>query len=178
MGGATVAKEENGAMDQACAGMGELVIEDPPLIDLSGLDGPERRKIGNEIDEACKKWGFFQIINHGFDSSLMSKAKMLAKEFFKQPEEQKLKFRVTEEVFEGYCCSKLRDSVGNVKITESTEFLLMFLDIQDIKKQQKYWPDSPPGFRYICSTLSILSSSSSSEYALSCVQLRVLWFQH
>ncbi|KAG6540890.1 hypothetical protein Mapa_017766 [Marchantia paleacea] len=112
MGEATVVKGEYAVMDQACAGMGELVIEDPPLIDLSGLDGPERARIGNEIDEACKKWGFFQIINHGFDSSLMRKAKMLAKEFFKQPEEQKMKFRVTEEVFEGYCCSKLRDSVG------------------------------------------------------------------
>ena len=37
-----------------------------PVIDLSNLDSPHHRpKIVDQIREASKTWGFFQVINHG-----------------------------------------------------------------------------------------------------------------
>ncbi|XP_049374592.1 1-aminocyclopropane-1-carboxylate oxidase homolog 1-like [Solanum verrucosum] len=43
-----------------------------PVVDLSGIhveDG--RKKIVDEIREACEKWGLFQLINHGIPSSVL-----------------------------------------------------------------------------------------------------------
>ncbi|XP_015167344.1 1-aminocyclopropane-1-carboxylate oxidase homolog [Solanum tuberosum] len=37
-----------------------------PVIDISGLEVEDAcKKIVDEIREASKKWGFFQLINHG-----------------------------------------------------------------------------------------------------------------
>ncbi|KAL3329038.1 hypothetical protein AABB24_036243 [Solanum stoloniferum] len=44
-----------------------------PVVDLSGIEAVEdgRKKIVDEIKEACEKWGFFHLINHGIPSSVL-----------------------------------------------------------------------------------------------------------
>ncbi|KAK4848683.1 hypothetical protein QYF36_016053 [Acer negundo] len=42
-----------------------------------------------EIGEACKTWGFFQVINHGVPLELLSRIKKKSKEFFDLPMEEK-----------------------------------------------------------------------------------------
>nr|AAX84675.1 ACC oxidase ACCO2 [Manihot esculenta] len=48
-----------------------------PVIDFSELNGENRSKMMGLLHEACEKWGFFQVENHGIDKSLMEKVKQL-----------------------------------------------------------------------------------------------------
>ncbi|CAL5336621.1 unnamed protein product [Camellia sinensis] len=63
----------------ASGGNGEI-----PVIDLSGLDGPiERRRLTVEaISSACADWGFFRIINHGIERSLIEEELKTVEGFF------------------------------------------------------------------------------------------------
>ncbi|XP_059066717.1 protein DMR6-LIKE OXYGENASE 1-like [Cryptomeria japonica] len=54
-----------------------------PVIDLRDLDGPNRIKIVNEIRRACRKDGFFQMMNHGVPETVMKSMMGIAKEFLK-----------------------------------------------------------------------------------------------
>ena len=68
---------------------GELV---EPLVDLEGfLKGDEAATLqaAKSVRDACLKHGFFQVINHGVDSRLLSAAYDEAEKFFKLPTSQK-----------------------------------------------------------------------------------------
>lgn len=62
-----------------------------PAIDISPilLNDPEsikkRDKVLKEIGDACEKWGFFYITNHGVSPSLVEKATTLGHKFFSMP---------------------------------------------------------------------------------------------
>ncbi|PNX73233.1 protein SRG1-like [Trifolium pratense] len=55
-----------------------------------------------KLDQACKEWGFFQLINHGVDSSLVESVKIGVQQFFNLPMEEKKKFWQTEEELQGF----------------------------------------------------------------------------
>ncbi|TXG47787.1 hypothetical protein EZV62_027081 [Acer yangbiense] len=58
-----------------------------------------------KLDQACREWGFFQLINHEVSSSLVEKVKLETEKFFKLPMEEKIKYGQPEgDVFhvEGY----------------------------------------------------------------------------
>ncbi|KAL4322472.1 hypothetical protein AHAS_Ahas14G0213900 [Arachis hypogaea] len=62
-----------------------------PIIDLSDFHDQSRRyQIINEIRNACKEFGFFQVINHGIDQSTINEALKAAEEFFNLPHEEKM----------------------------------------------------------------------------------------
>ncbi|TXG47779.1 hypothetical protein EZV62_027073 [Acer yangbiense] len=44
-----------------------------------------------KLDQACREWGFFQLINHEMSSRLVGKVKLETEEFFKLPMEEKSK---------------------------------------------------------------------------------------
>ncbi|GLT79065.1 hypothetical protein SLA2020_505730 [Shorea laevis] len=48
-----------------------------PIIDFDELHGAKRSKTMALLHQACEKWGFFQIENHGIDKKLMAKVKQL-----------------------------------------------------------------------------------------------------
>ncbi|EYU27232.1 hypothetical protein ABFS82_10G098800 [Erythranthe guttata] len=48
-----------------------------PVIDFSELDGEKRSNTMVLLHEACEKWGFFMIENHGIDKDIMEKVKLL-----------------------------------------------------------------------------------------------------
>ncbi|XP_073289785.1 1-aminocyclopropane-1-carboxylate oxidase 1-like [Primulina huaijiensis] len=50
---------------------------DIPVIDLNDLDSEKRSETMTLLHEACEKWGFFMVDNHGVDKELMEKVKYL-----------------------------------------------------------------------------------------------------
>lgn len=57
-----------------------------PVIDIAELESPSAL---DAIDRACREWGFFQVQNHGIDTSIMENLFAAAKVFFSQPTEVK-----------------------------------------------------------------------------------------
>ncbi|KAI4356622.1 hypothetical protein L6164_000631 [Bauhinia variegata] len=63
-----------------------------PVIDLSLLhDQSLRDQTFREIQIACKEFGFFQVVNHGIDQSVMNDALETASKFFDLPNEEKMR---------------------------------------------------------------------------------------
>ncbi|CAN4082131.1 unnamed protein product [Withania somnifera] len=71
------------------------------------IDGKKLLEIGDKTELerlhlACKEWGFFQLVNHGVNSSLMDKVKSEIRAFFDLPIEVKKKFEQQDGDNEGY----------------------------------------------------------------------------
>ncbi|KAL6007351.1 Aconitate hydratase mitochondrial [Asimina triloba] len=49
-----------------------------PVVDLSGLEGENRKETLARLQDAFENWGFFQIVNHGMPLEVMNKVKKLA----------------------------------------------------------------------------------------------------
>jgi isopenicillin N synthase-like dioxygenase len=62
------------------------MIEHVPVIDLANIDQAASLKA---IDRACREWGFFQVVGHDIDRSLVHSLFAVAHEFFAQPREVK-----------------------------------------------------------------------------------------
>ncbi|KAL2455891.1 2-oxoglutarate (2OG) and Fe(II)-dependent oxygenase superfamily protein [Abeliophyllum distichum] len=66
-----------------------------PLIDLSPLNSSDTdadfSNLVAEIGDACKNWGFFQVINHGVPSRCREKIEVAARKFFALSKEEKKK---------------------------------------------------------------------------------------
>ncbi|KAM7500619.1 hypothetical protein LguiA_025033 [Lonicera macranthoides] len=85
------------------AALPELAV---PVIDMESLlggDDPTRTELElKKLDSACREWGFFQLLNHGVNCSLVDKVKLETQEFFKLPMEEKKKYWQKEEDIEGF----------------------------------------------------------------------------
>lgn len=69
-----------------------------PLIDLSVSETEAVTQIGS----ACKNWGFFQVINHGFPLEKLDRLMEASREFFALPKEEKRKASRDEKSASGY----------------------------------------------------------------------------
>ncbi|KAK8706354.1 hypothetical protein V6N13_049923 [Hibiscus sabdariffa] len=79
-------------IEKAVVPDGDRVLE-IPVIDMQKLvsGGPNNSEV-EKLDFACKEWGFFQLINHGVDSTLLENLKAEIDAFFKLPMEEKKKW--------------------------------------------------------------------------------------
>ncbi|ESR64680.1 1-aminocyclopropane-1-carboxylate oxidase 1 [Citrus sinensis] len=55
-----------------------------PVIDFNELEGENRKKTMALLHQACEKWGFFQVDNHGIDKKLMEKVKQLVNSHYEE----------------------------------------------------------------------------------------------
>ncbi|KAK2972795.1 hypothetical protein RJ640_028323 [Escallonia rubra] len=63
-------------------------LENVPVIDLGCGD---RSLISQQIGDACRDFGFFQVINHGVSTEAAARMQEVAREFFRLPVEEKMK---------------------------------------------------------------------------------------
>nr|ALE99283.1 gibberellin 20 oxidase [Annona squamosa] len=66
----------------------ELVV---PLVDLQRFLSGESDEVVSQVWEACKKHGFFQVVNHGVDAGLVAEAHRCVETFFTMPLEEKMR---------------------------------------------------------------------------------------
>ncbi|KAI9078217.1 hypothetical protein K1719_039831 [Acacia pycnantha] len=91
--------------EKPCLNAPELKV---PHVDLGRFltgDPAAAAEASRIIDEACRKHGFFLIVNHGVDPKLISDAHRLMDEFFELPLSQKLRAQRKLGDHQGYASS-------------------------------------------------------------------------
>ncbi|ONH91446.1 hypothetical protein PRUPE_8G115100 [Prunus persica] len=135
-----------------------------PLIDLSPLNSSDNisdpkaiEGVVREIGNACKEWGFFQVINHGVLLDKHKKIEAAARKFFAQPLEEKRKITRDENSLFGYYDTEHTKNVRDWKevfdfAVEEPMLMPASLDPEN-KEETKWtnrWPEYPPELRVAC----------------------------
>ncbi|KAJ7551227.1 hypothetical protein O6H91_06G005600 [Diphasiastrum complanatum] len=116
-----------------------------PEIDLAGLDGEGRAEVVKSIGDACQKWGFFQVINHGVPTSVTQSMMQVCQEFFDIPTEENVKL---------YPDDKLKPVRFGTSRTLSRDTLLEWRDYlrcpsRPLSDFIHLWPAKPSTFREV-----------------------------
>ncbi|KAG6436582.1 hypothetical protein SASPL_101483 [Salvia splendens] len=111
-----------------------------PVIDLA-----EEGEIGGRVAEACREWGFLQVVNHGVRPELMEAAQEVWRRFFQQPMEVKQAYANSPTTYEGYG-SRLGVEKGAI-LDWSDYYFLHYLpcNLRDVNK----WPSLPISLREV-----------------------------
>lgn len=79
--------------DRGTTAEGEGTGLQVPIIDIQNIDNASRRLVVvDEVREAAKTWGFFQLVNHGCPVSLMDEMIAAVKRFNELDKEEKAKY--------------------------------------------------------------------------------------
>ncbi|KAL3583415.1 hypothetical protein D5086_014476 [Populus alba] len=114
-----------------------------PLIDLDGLNGPNRSLIINQIGQACEEYGFFMVKNHGIPEATMNNIQSTAMKFFKLPNDERLKFQSIDPTKTIRLTSGFNNKNQKVFVRrESLKF-----HSYPIEDYEHEWPSNPPSFK-------------------------------
>ncbi|CAL0302624.1 unnamed protein product [Lupinus luteus] len=119
-----------------------------PIIDLQDLYGEDqtlREEVLRRVAEACKEWGFFQVVNHGVSHELMKSARELWREFFNQPLEEKEVYANDPITYEGYGS---RLGVKEGAILDWSDYFFLHYMPPSLRNQAK-WPSLPQSLREV-----------------------------
>ncbi|EOX98160.1 2-oxoglutarate and Fe(II)-dependent oxygenase superfamily protein [Theobroma cacao] len=138
-----------------------IEAEGIPFIDLSMLNSPDAvsdpstlDSLVSEIGNACKNWGFFQVINHGVPLEQRRKLEKASRKFFAQPWEEKVKVRRDEVKVLGYYDTEHTKNVRDWK--EVFDFTVQnptivpastHPDDKEVAEWHNQWPDYPHELR-------------------------------
>jgi isopenicillin N synthase-like dioxygenase len=124
-----------------------------PLIDLSQN---KIETLVKEIGNACKNWGFFQVVNHGVALEIKEKLELCSRRFFEQDMQEKKKVMRDEVKVMGYYDTEHTKNVRDWKqvfdfAIENPTLGPASIDPNDSEVTQLYnqWPDYPQ-FREAC----------------------------
>jgi len=76
-----------------------------PIIDVApffGTDQAARRRVADEVNAACTNIGFLIVTGHRVPAALVDEMRMVSREFFDLPAEEKLKQRMPTDRYRGY----------------------------------------------------------------------------
>ena len=121
-------------------------LEGVPVIDVaelrSGVRDPAAASI-REIADACRSWGFFQVVGHGIDEGLIEQVWDETRRFFARPMEEKEALLRSRENPWGYYNNELTKNQRDKK--EVFDFTTDGID--PVYGAENRWPASPHGFR-------------------------------
>ena len=130
---------------------GELLAPELPLIDLEGSMmgelGERRRIVVQQIRDACKDWGFFQVENHGVPLPLMKRMQQVARQVVELPADEKARIKQPHDIkdlnhAEGY---KTRIA-SEGKVSHWSDRLRLHV-FPVSSRNYNCWPTSPASFR-------------------------------
>jgi isopenicillin N synthase-like dioxygenase len=129
---------------------GKMVLPELPLIDLEGsMDelGERRSIVVQQIRDACKDWGFFQVKNHGVPLSLIKRMQQVAHQVVELPADEKARIKQAHNIkdlnhAEGY---KTR-SASEGKVSHWSDRLRLHV-FPVSSRNYNCWPTSPASFR-------------------------------
>ncbi|KAL9245614.1 hypothetical protein vseg_019243 [Gypsophila vaccaria] len=116
-----------------------------PVIDVSGLrmGSSKRSDIINSIGQACRRLGFFQVVNHGIEQPTLDRALKAADKFFQLPADEKMKFMSRDVHKPVRYATSLRDGIDKI------QFWRVFLKqyANPLEDWIQEWPENPPCYR-------------------------------
>lgn len=118
-----------------------------PVIDLQALAGEDqemRETTLRLVSNACREWGFFQVVNHGVSHELMKQARETWREFFELPLEVKQEYSNDPSTYEGYGS---RLGVEKGAILDWSDYFFLHYMPPALRKPTK-WPALPCSCRY------------------------------
>ncbi|KAL2477220.1 2-oxoglutarate (2OG) and Fe(II)-dependent oxygenase superfamily protein [Forsythia ovata] len=132
-----------------------------PLIDLSPLNSSDTdadfSSLVAEIGDACKNWGFFQVINHGVPSRCREKIEVVARKFFALSKEEKKKVGRDEVNPLGYYDTEHTKNVRDWKevfdLTVKKPTIIPSShesDDKELIQLMNRWPEDLPELREAC----------------------------
>ncbi|MGB9095757.1 isopenicillin N synthase family dioxygenase [Erwinia sp.] len=110
-----------------------------PVIDFALLTGGEqqRKQAIEKLGEAAREVGFFYLINHGVEKTVLDNVQTVARSFFSLPQEDKLKVKMENSPhFRGY-------NLAGVEITRSQPDYREQFDIGAEREALSDEPESP-----------------------------------
>lgn len=148
-----------------------VAVEEIPIIDFGrfiGGSSEDRAAVAAQISDACRRIGFFYIVNHGVPESLRQQVLSEAREFFARPRDEKM---LSAPIEDGQWCGYLppRGAAegtkpgGSLKPEEQSDtvsggtleqFNMMRVKLaddinfenSDLAYQKNLWPQGQPGF--------------------------------
>lgn len=97
-----------------------------PVINFSELDGEKRSNTMALLHNACEKWGFFMIENHGIDTSVMDKVKALVNKHYEK--------NLQDSFYKSEIVKKLGDTGHTLNADWETAFFISHLPESNINK--------------------------------------------
>ena len=136
-----------------------ILSKEIPTIDLSSLQDPncDKTALTTEIAEACMRWGFFQVTNHGLSLDLKRRVEKTMAEFFSLTLEEKRRVKRDEVNPMGY-----HDGEHTKNVRDWKEIFDFFLqdsttvpastvpEDTELRKLTNLWPQNPSDFREVC----------------------------
>nr|GMD58530.1 protein DOWNY MILDEW RESISTANCE 6 [Ipomoea batatas] len=115
--------------------------DDVPVIDLGCGD---RSLIVRQIGDACRHYGFFQVINHGVSKKVIDDMLKVAHDFFNLSVEEKMKLYSDDPSK----TMRLSTSFNVKKETVHNWRDYLRLHCYPLEKYAPEWPSNPPALRY------------------------------
>ncbi|KAM0953212.1 putative anthocyanidin synthase [Dioscorea sansibarensis] len=131
--------------DRVTAEQGQDKTMSIPIIDIGGIAN------GNKFDEetmkalsnACKEWGFFQLVNHGISKEIIEKAKEVWRGFFHLPMMEKQVYANSPVSYEGYGS---RLGVKQNACLDWSDYYFLNIFPKNLRNYEK-WPSLPSSLR-------------------------------